>query len=37
MTLGPATTTKIDTHVLNKGGRGVSSPLDGRPGELGTS
>jgi site-specific recombinase XerD len=22
-------TTMIDTHVLNKGGRGVKSPLDG--------
>jgi integron integrase len=29
-------TTMIYTHVLNKGGRGVSSPLDGLPGELGS-
>ena len=29
--LGPASveTTMIDTHVLNRGGRGVRSPLDG--------
>lgn len=26
-------TTMIYTHVLNKGGRGVASPLDGAPGE----
>jgi site-specific recombinase XerD len=24
-------TTMIDTHVLNRGGRGVRSPLDGAP------
>lgn len=26
-----ASTTLIDTHVLNRGGRGVRSPVDGLP------